>query len=312
MSNYSNSTYLIHPDCNRLYTLITEVYLKQAMMVLNIITSIISSIALYRIIKNVNSNGQMFKYFFIGSSVQAIATFFVIFRIGYSIGSYWWQVWFIWFYYFASDTLACIYQHMEVAASLDCLFIVNNICSYLTRIESFFIFAIFSIVLNILLNLDYILLFKIVQLSNDRFGVDLTHFSETNIHRTLNFILGFSRDLLSFILLMIINVFMLITLRKISKRKKTLKASDQASNRIHAAQLNKIIMILFTGLVFLLCHFPYMIYNLPIHQGGPFWDCYFRQSAEVFYDLGFFLQTIIYYSFNKTFKRYFKLTLTFK
>jgi hypothetical protein len=306
ISVYNNETVY---NCNSLFTLIMSRYVKTIVRIFNLFFSTLCSISFYRIIKNTNSNGQMFKYFFTSSFLQGMGTAIVLSGGFYSIGPFMWQVWYIWFYYFIADFMICMVQILEVIASLDCYLSVNNIGAKFRSNKSFFIFLSITAIVNILLNVDYIFLFEIIDLGDNRFNVKLTPFSETKVHKILNFILGLSRDVFSFFFLIILNSFMLITLRELSIKKKNLLSSDLVSNRIETAQINKIKMILFTSLVFIFCHFPFMVYFLLIHGSNAFWECYFKNCIEILFDASITMRVVIYYSFNKTFKKYFLSTL---
>jgi hypothetical protein len=218
------------------------------------------------------------------------------------------QVWVKWVEYYLIIGLQLLSVIFEVLASLDCLLLVTRRLSFLKTRRTFYIITLISILFCFTFYIPN--LFKnVINLKYNNSNITLiNHQSEEKVyfvgwskffssqfakyHYIVHYIL---RDIVALIILCVINVLILISLRNTTKRKK--KLTIIAIESINAEK-NKINMILFTGIIYLL-HVPMILNNF---------EYFFIRSCygvvcHVLFNISNSIPIVSYILFNRKFKK---------
>jgi hypothetical protein len=288
-------------------------------------------IVFIRIIVNSKNEkkSQMFKYFLCKSIFDLLVFLTVIIDIGYYCNNcgtnYAWQLWFVWIYFYAYTVFVSISNLMEIAATIDCYLLVENKLQILMEKKFFVSFLIFSIVFNVIINIHYYFIFKIVENSDENSNkttftvIDSMNYIEKSYFPIINYSILAYREILPLTILIIINILILLTFRKVSARKKKMQGNattgtviSNAAIRIQRAEKNKLKLIFIVSFSYVVLRMPFTIYQVPFHGRNLFWECYYYPATIRLYDLSFFIQIFNYYFFNNKFKKYFLLTIKFQ
>jgi hypothetical protein len=218
-SNETNENTLSCRDTK--FHLIVFYYLNILITVPTITTIIVCICVFYRIIKNDQNSGQMFKYLIASSTFELVLFVMISFEVGYyckSCGvSYLWKMWYVWFYVYLYYGFVTISNYLEVAAQLDCYIMIKFRLKFV-QTNKFFVFVLLVLlVLSLIPNLQNVYLFEImksesIQLNKSIYSIKITNYYFTNVYQGLNYTLAFHREVLPLILLVAFNTLILITL----------------------------------------------------------------------------------------------------
>jgi hypothetical protein len=124
---------------------------------------------------------------------------------------------------------------------------------------------------------------------------------------------GLIRDLIVLVLLVVINIFILIKMIQINKRRKNLQKSSTQQQSGHSladrAQNQKLKMIIALFITHFIGHFPILVRNLTFEQDTPFW-AFWTIYSETIMRLPFMTNFFIYYYFNNKFRSVLKAKLS--
>jgi hypothetical protein len=284
--------------------------LNTAFRGVGIITNTLCIIVFIRILRRENSNNQMFRYLLLKTIIDLI---YLICNIIYCDNckinnSLFMNIWYVWFYWYLGTVNQCISSFLEIAATFNCLISIKNNLKYLNTKKSFYIISIFIFVFNFISSSYIVLSFRIVRINGtlSQFTTKNTDFFHSLTFIYLQYTTTVIRDLGPMIILVTLNTLILIQLRQVSQRRKSiLKTLNTVSNRLmRNAEANKTLMILFIGLNYIILHSPWMIYQLPIYTKTFFTQYYLSNGSVFCYNLSFALPFFFYFAFNKTFRKY--------
>jgi hypothetical protein len=300
-------------------------YLAKLLQYGSIIGLTFCIIVFSRIVENSkNENkGQMFKYFLSKSVFDILVFLTVILDSAYYCNNcgtnYVWQLWYIWIYYYAYTVFVSISNLMEIAATIDCYLLVTNKFKFLLEKRIFVGFLLSSIVFNVIINVHYYFIFKIVENSDGTLNrttftvIDSMDYIRKSYFPIINFSILAYRELLPLLILIVINILIMLTFKKVSARKRQMQGRattlSNAEIRIQRAEKNKLKLIFIVSFSYILLRMPFTIYQVPFHGRNMFWECYYFPTSIRLYDLSFFIQIFNYYFFNNKFKKYFLLTI---
>lgn len=131
------------------------------------------------------------------------------------------------------------------------------------------------------------------------------YFNNTKFHKTKLayyhlYIHEFLRDIVPIIILFIINIFTLNSLRKTTKRRKSISKFNQSSvNKVKKIEMNKIKMIFVTSLLYSL-HLPIFISNIGLLKNS----C-FKYLSYICLDFSYSILIVSYFLFTNKFRIYF-------
>jgi hypothetical protein len=321
-------------NCPRSFVYITTFYVDRIFNYSSVIFSFLSAFIWLRVIRNEQQQqqkGQMFKYLFVSSLVEAI-----YFILGSPDADYYsniknmtesvaWNVWFDYFYIYFYLSLVSISNYLELLATFDCYIVIKNKFRFM-QTKKFFNITLSAILpVCFILNSNYILernrMVKINDTVNNGTIFNVSYHLDyvsylVNDDLTIpigyyRVILSFTREALPLILLLIVNILILKTLKEVMKKKREIqnRKNDITTSK---AELNKLKMIIAICLDYYLLRTPLIIYYvIKIDLNNILWYClYYYGYAS--YILSYSLKFFIYYFFNKKFKEYTNSTLRFR
>jgi hypothetical protein len=288
-----------------------------------IISNCICALIFWRIIRNEDQrqrSGQMFKYFLCASLVETILFMFIIadikYRCGNCGGTLAWEIYGKYFYRFFYYILVTLSNYFEVAATLDCYLMINNKMKALQTTKSFFIIFTFIIVFNFVIHIVYLFNDKIVRVARKEddyiYKIVDSDYVKTSVAKTFLTILAIYREILPLILAFILNILVLMTLKKVMRKKKRiLRQSNNNDTTTSDAEINKLRMILAVSVNYLILRFPMCLFifgSTIFYSNDIIWK-YMLSIGWTLYVLSYFLKIFIYYFFNRKFQQFFNSTI---
>jgi hypothetical protein len=301
-----------------------EDYLKNFLNIFGIITNGLCIIIFIKILKRTQINqGNMFKYLLMKSVMDFLNFVSNSFEYFYQCSNncrtsstFIIQIWYVWFYAYFEYIFETVSAIFEIAATFDCYININTKLKCLQTNVFFYIFS-FSI---IIINCIYYLIFPLGFVIKTRLEVDLNDnetfsynyheyndFGDSPIYFDLYFVDSLIRDGIFFIILFILNVMILMLLKRATERKRMLVHNNTNSNILLSsqnAQRKKMIMIISTGLNYMIGHFSYFVLTVLYTFYKDFKFFCFYQYVYFVYFLSYADGIFFYFFFNNIFKRF--------
>jgi hypothetical protein len=318
-------------NCPHLFVHIMSFYVGRIFNYLSIIFSFLSAFIWLRVIRNEQQQqqkGQMFKYLFVSSLVEAIIFLLVspdsefFSNIKNMTESIAWKIWFIYFYNYTCFSLITLSNYLELLATFDCYIVIKNKFKFMHTKKFFNIILATLTTFCFILNFNYTLeRFKLIQVNNETYNNnDSIHykykyyFVNDDLTVPIGYyktILPFIREALPLILLLIVNILILITLKEIMKKKREVQRTNNDTTASNS-ELNKLKMIIVICLDYYLLRTPLIIYYvINVRFNNTAWYCFFYY-ANASYALSYSPKFFIYYFYNKKFKEFTNSTLRLK
>jgi hypothetical protein len=287
-------------------------YIMNIVSIFGIIANLICIMIFIKIIKTTQSQGNMYKYFLMKSIMDCLTLIINSFQyLKYcsnceTAHSYLMQIWFIWFYsYFAYifETSSAVF---EMAATFDCYITIKSILKCCQTNLFFYLFCIFVIAINVIINLLMPLSYKITsEIGNNNetfFNSDYNDFGKSS-YASISFFNSLIKDGLFFIILFILNVMILTLLKSTTDRRRSLGGNNNTlSSTSLVAERKKIIMIAATGLNYMIGHFPIIFWTVSFTFSNETLNCY-SIFFHVLYYISFADSIFFYFFFNNIFKK---------
>jgi hypothetical protein len=273
----------------------------------------------------------------------------IIFLIGYECegcgNSYGWQIWYNWIYFYFSLSNMTVSNYLEVAATFDCYLMINNRLKCLQTNKFFKGMVPLLIIMGFSINFHNVFTFRInesknifispitnVTINTSIYYSTVTSYFFTNLYNVMNNVTIFIRELLPIVILIILNVLTLLTLRKVMKKKyrlqnktnnsnttantttfsSTRSSGDNNTNRMTSqAEINKLKMIIIICSNYILLRIPFAVEMSTNNIKNSIWFCEFFQISFLFYNFSYFMKFIIFFIFNKHFKKHLKSIFKF-
>jgi hypothetical protein len=311
--NSTNSSESFNQVENLLF-LIIDFYLYYSIIVIGTVLNMICIPIFVIIIKKERANqGHMFKYFLLKSicdffSLSTLIPELIYFhRSGTRDQSFVMQIWFISCDYYFNEAFQLMSVFFEIAASIDCLFLIKRRLDWLKSKIAFYFIAGFISLFCFLFYSCRLFQFKIVEIGDSLYKTSYTKFHRSQFVRYHRLIHNIIRDILPLFILFIVNCFILATLRNLTNRRKQMEGNSQQRpsklvSNSQNAERNKIKMISFTSSIYLF-HIP-MIFNNFNYKNMSNND-FISYLCFLFLSLSYSLSIISYVLFNNTFKKYF-------
>jgi hypothetical protein len=298
---------------------LTYNYIKPAISIYTFISNLLCAVVFSKILKRIRQNGnKMYYYFFIKSLCDMlfglIESFYPLYGIeSWSTStSYLTNIWYIYLHKYLNKVLLMASSFLEIVASFDCAISMDNSLKWFQKWTCFIIVNLLILIFCFVYN-SYILLVydinKIYSLNHtvveyDKHRNDDFFFSVEYIY--LDLFNSLFRDVISIILLITINLYILINLKKIRKRKNRLQknrksAKNAIENRAEIAENRKVRMIYVLCLIYIFGHLPSVLYYLRALSDGYF-TIIFYASTDIIYPLSYGTSIFVYYFFNNNFK----------
>jgi hypothetical protein len=303
---------------------------EPAMTVLSIITSLLCVITFWRILRNENQqqqNGQMFKNFFVSS----LAEFFYLFlnlilsSVYAEFVTFATAIYAMYFGIHLPFSFYFISNWFELAATIDCyLKITNKLKSFTTK-KAFNIYASVIIIAGIMNPIwghfratfnrvsTNITINGNVTKTRYYYAYMATTFYNTPAEIGLRLSMNNLKDTVPIVLILIINILILKTLRKVMKKKRQLIKSGSNNNSNVAkfdADVSKLKMIIVMSVNYFIFR-SFFLYNLatPYIIKNYVWNCFVFMSSFINI-FTFFNKFFIFYFYNKLFKKHFNSLFT--
>jgi hypothetical protein len=289
------------------------VYSKILIYIIGILTNSFCVLIFIKIIREeINGPSNMFRYFLIKSIIgliyftsQSLIHLREIHKLAntFMISLIW-----IIFQNYISLIARLASSFFEIAASLDCLLlIVRNFEAFIKK-STFYIVTTIIISYSCLFYVFSIFTYKICTLSshNDTFlfSEEESDFYKTETYIIMSRLHTIQRDIINFVLLLIINILILKQLQKATIRRRNISSHGSSLASIASnAEVKKMKMILLICLIYSL-HFPSILYHFNVF----FLDIndFNSDIIVLLLDLTSTLSIVPYLLYNNTFKRSFQ------
>jgi hypothetical protein len=324
----------VRTGCPLAASAITYNYVLPVISALGIVVNLFSSIVFYLMNKNIKLPGQMFKYFFLKSVNDMLQFVFQIFSpVYYCDGctektTYGGAVWYIAFFYYAECVVELCSSWLEVFATLDCLVIITKKFRFINT-KTFCYTA--SILIHVYALVYYLFWFFSLSIEkdidSDYFIVKTTEFYTTKLVVIMRYIHTIQRDLIVFILLLLLNILIFIQFKSNTTRKvKLLNVKNKIQKTTHVsfsvgdmttnqtvernkyrsaekAERNNRNMIVLVAINYFIGHFGSILYYIPFPASAEFWSCFYDLDLTPFY-LSYIIHNVFYFIYNKHFYKY--------
>jgi hypothetical protein len=194
-----------------------------------------------------------------------------------------------------------------MAAIFDCFITIKSILKCCQTNLFFYSFSAVVIVLTgsfyILLPLSFHIKSEINSNNQTIYYYDYTNFGKSSFADII-FFNSLIKDGIFFIILFVLNVMILALLKRITGRRRNLaENNDTLLSASLSAERRKLIMIIATGLNYMIGHFPYFIFAILYNFFIKTVECY-TLYVLFFYYITFADSIFFYFSFNNIFKKF--------
>jgi hypothetical protein len=295
-------------------------YLIPIIQMVSLVYTVVCIVIFWKIIRHEQQhtrNGNMFNYLFFKSIFDFLS---IVTEIGDRITSleslrysYITQVINNWIYLYLNSVVVTIAIYSEIFATFDCYLFLNNFTNFFKSKKSYYINLTVLVIVSFSINIIYLFRSNITRIedefsnvtskNNNNYQNLLSCFSYSTYFIIISTIVLIIRDFLPIILLLIINVLIVLTLKRIYTQKKILRINI---SDVYRAQTDKIKMMSSIAASLIIGRTPYMIYILPIHDSNTFWECTMYSLSNFLFYIPYGLQIIFFYRFNKIFRKYLK------
>jgi hypothetical protein len=288
-------------------------------VIFNGICIVVFSLIIKRTLSNSQSN--MFKYLLIKSALDCVYCLSELFyhfgicqisAIQYLTCS----IVNVWIYNYCEFICKALSILFEIAATLDCYLNITKKVRCCQTNLFFYSFLICATILTSLFYLIFPLTTNIVDISKIELNIsnnnqsyfnhqlETSHFSIilNNNDKLIRFYNSLIRDCLMFIILVVLNVMILSLLIQTTKRRRTLGSNnDNLLTLAQRAERKKMIMIISTGLNYMIGHFLLLV-DLLIESYFGYEKNYFYVIATLIFKISYVDSLLFYLFFNNIFK----------
>jgi hypothetical protein len=287
-------------------------YIMNIVSIFGIIANLICIMIFIKIIKTTQSQGNMYKYFLMKSIMDCLTLIINSFQyLKYCSNcdmahSYLIQIWYIWFYFYFAYIVESSSVIFEMAAILDCYIRIKSIFKCCQTNLFFYLFCIFVIAINVIINLLMPLSFQITsEIGNNNetfYNADYNDFGKSS-YASISFFNSLIKDGLFFLIIFILNVMILTLLKSTTDRRRSLGGNNNTlSSTSLVAERKKIIMIAATGLNYMIGHFPIIYWCVSFAFSNETLNCYSLFFLVLYY-ISFADSIFFYFFFNNIFKK---------
>jgi hypothetical protein len=234
--------------------------------------------------------------------------------------SYGMQFWYLYCFYYLYPVMSTVSVWIEIAASVDCLFLVvtpTATFQWFTTKKCFWLVTIIIITSNSIIYIPNLFWFSIEPKSDGGYYPKVTKFTASSFVHYHKIYHTLIRDTLPVFISMILDSIMFYYIRKSTIRRRAMTKTTQQQQRpmtivrrSEMAERNKIKMMLITSFVHFF-HLPVIIYNFNIFNVRHY--SFWAQLCILSINLSYFIPIFLYTTFNSIFKRYFyKIFFCFK
>jgi hypothetical protein len=296
------------------------IYIEEVLIIVGTISNLICLIVFTKILKQVQSC-QLYNYLFMKSLNDFFMFLLLIINPFYKLDYFnniryllVMQIWYKYYDHYFKQVFKLMSILFEVIATFDCyISIVNNSkLKFLITKSFFYINTSIVFVFSVLFILIKLFVYDIVlKADKKRYTIVKNQLYYSDNYRIFSFLNKTLRNLVLPIVLIIINILIYIQLRNISTFKKNLTSNNSiaVSTSIKAKE-NKIKMILACTINLILLQTPSIFYSFfgKFTNNDSFWECY-GALFSFLSTISYITPILIYFSYNKVFKEYFRKTI---
>jgi hypothetical protein len=304
-------------DCMGIYRMFNK-YVEKTMGCIGLILNLICLIVFVKLSKN-DSNNEMVKYLLLKSFVDAYVMLKIVLFIFFDC-QYCDQ-----YSFYATGVFKLLFliyfSYVAQFLSMFCEFVAVFIRFVTVSQLEFFLFRKLSFKLVSVMALFYGLLFYSYKLFENKiilstyknyikntsyliYKLRLTQFGISDTILTLDFVHSLVRDGILVLLILILNILTLIEMRRLLVKKKLILANVRATfTQADKAEAHLTIMILLTGLIAIIGHGLYFLFNIPYFS----WrvsECIYP-FVNFSYNLSYLINFFVYFFFNTMFRQCF-------
>jgi hypothetical protein len=326
-------------------------YIVPAVSVLGVFTNTYCIVVFGLIIKHEQQNGHMFKYLLMKAVHDDIQFIIQSFSPLYycttcsTYNTYASQVWYIGFYFYVECVNELSSGFFEIAAAFDCWISIKGKLAYCKRQLVFYAVSAAISVYTVLFYIFFIFNFEIVRKSRvegaqnvSYYVYEYTDFSRSETNVVFRFMHGFTRDAFALIAILLLNLLILLTMKKTIKKKRELNghmtvnkadlavipsratfstASSKTRNggeskttngskseeSASSAERNIKIMLVASGVNYFFGHVFMFVSYCVLIKPSVFRTCFFNMTLVFFY-ASYMTPFFIYFACNKLFRSY--------
>ena len=279
---------------------------------------------------NTKRSGNMFKYLLMKGIMdglvltgRALAPFINCQTCFSFSASYWARVLFIWKEFYFKLTFLLCSMLFELMANLDRYLMMTK------RLERFHTsktcFKVICVGIVIFSHLCYIFNFFVFEIkpkdisgnnstaTSVEFYLAKTSLALSPLNQYYALAQSVFRDIVCVVLLIVLNILIIKSMRKLLHRKKAIAGHSNVANhqsehnRTNRAQINLTRLILVTSLVTLFTRFPVILKYVPVATLNS--DSCLRIAVESLYELSISINLFVYIQFNRRFRKRFQFLI---
>jgi hypothetical protein len=306
----------------KLLKLKTE-FLIPILSIIGFIANLLSIIIFSLIIKN-EQRDDMYKYLLLKSICEMLGCLFsVLNQLRYYftilLNTYIMVVWSIWFEEYIIKALFMASTGYEIAATFNCAISIEKRMKWCQKRVSFWLWVIFILILSFGVEIFPVFMVFIRKLHfTDQFNRTIYVYDmrlpSSSVLKLSSFYFSRSliEDVMFLFILLSINIYILVKLIQIGRRKKRLTSKNSNIQNSNRAENRKIMMIIVLFLTFLLGHLPRFLTFAFIRTGSfQFW-LDFSNYGDIFLYFSYSTSFFVYFAFNNNFKNLFLKIIHFR
>jgi hypothetical protein len=306
---------------NAKFDVVLQFHLRLLIICLGVACNLICIIIFVKITRSRTDNTEsnfMFRFFLFKSIcefVLCVTEIPIILSLFNNIfSSRYFVIWYIVCYHYIGSVVKLMSPYYEIEASMYCVLLIYRVgdrCCLKSRLF-FYLITLSTLLFCTSFYVPTLFFFYIAKIGQNKYQLKFTPLYFSRIGRTLILIHSILRDIQPLILLLILDIFIIIFLKKLTRRRQDMLESNNSTSktstsnvmisRSQFAENNKIKMIFFTSLINI-CHLPIIIRNFQddilLNVG-----C-FPKIAVLLLDLSYTIPILTYFLFNNNFKRIF-------
>jgi hypothetical protein len=305
------------------YKDVTNEYIIPAMNIIGLFTNLISLTIFIIINKENRTNNKIFYYCllktvcdFIYNLIYSLFEFINVRDLEGEIRTA--KLFFIFINFYLKYVLCFASAAFEIMATFDCAISINQKIKWIQTKLSFisitisivlfsFLIEIFNLISNKIKRNEYI---DILNTTHIRYVISDHIYGKDSLLYKLELIENTLRDVVSMNILFILNIYILVKLVEIRKRKNNLKAQNKQSSFrsiSNSAECRKMKMIITFFILQIIGHYPYFLTELSRKQTLFSLKAtnYLKTTSDILYQLPIMTPFFIYFFFNNQFRNVF-------
>jgi hypothetical protein len=300
----------------RNYSCFNTIRIEMTLFIIGIITNGICILIFSLIVKKTQLQSNMFKYLLIKSIIDFCICILQLMNSLNVCESFRTLLCFemqIWIHRYLVLILLSLSIVFEIATAFDCYININKKFECCQTNLFFCLFSFCAVVVYFLVYLIVPMIYKLKKiiltnpLDNNTityYFPELSSFGERLFKIGIDSLDSLLRDCLLFIILVVLNVLILISLIKATKRRRSLARNNNDNLMLssYKAERKKMLMILTTGINYMIGHLPFFIVSFLYDYFRIYLNCSYIYINLLFY-LSYVDGIIFYFLFNNIFRR---------